>query len=270
MDTETLSAMKACAAIQEKHFNDNLNNKEFRDSYSSLDVFLGEFNAYHNYGPFHEDGVLESALEYFCRSFPDKDTQLTLIFPCCGLAISEITMTATLVKYGYNIKEIVLMDHVSVDQSEFWRCGTEYTFMHSFVDLAKKIQNIDSFSVVFGFNAINDRPHDMKKWEGLSDFLLACKNNSCVHQKYIMIRQTRSNVDYFLRRGETFCGPTKESGIIMEREWDDDIIGEGDVQMVEDIEPCGMAIEGHVTINAIPVYDHDDIWSPASAFPLTP
>ena len=59
---------------------------------------------------YHTPDIVTLATECFEAELPSKDAEYDIVFPCCGLALSETLFVIALKRRGYTIKRVIFMD----------------------------------------------------------------------------------------------------------------------------------------------------------------
>jgi hypothetical protein len=136
---------------------------------------------------FHEN-VVAKGLEAFGHARLERTDFSTLIFPCCGMGIYEISMANELLRCGYDIRCVVFMDRALLQDNDFCHCRVaERVHLGSFQSLASYVLSMSGRAIVVGFNALTTHPC-MYNDPHYSAFIHACWSSEQVHDQYLLVR----------------------------------------------------------------------------------
>lgn len=106
---------------------------------------------------YHDDRVVAAAVSDFEAAHPDKSVERSIVMPCSGLGVSELTFAAALMDKGYDIAAVVLMDrcHTWVAPCPVHECMQDKLVnATSFRELADVVPTLSNV-VVVGFCAMS-------------------------------------------------------------------------------------------------------------------
>jgi len=184
MQTDALARLVAAAS--ERREQQEMIAQYFRFSPEDRARAAGDLDAAG--APYDYSAAVGAAVRDIADRVP-RDRALTLVMPCCGMAVAECA-TAVGVRQTHDLAGVVMMDRCVDGLDETRRIlGRDLVVLRSYGELANFVRGACGSTVVVGFNCMSrdaciDRDHEI--------FLQECAGNPSVHPALLSYRSDAS------------------------------------------------------------------------------
>lgn len=129
----------------------------FKGEESAAEEYMAIYQIEGGTRTYHDDRVVAAAVLDFEAGHPYKTIARSIVMPCSGLGVSEMTFAAALMDRGYSISSVVLMDrcHAWVEKCGVHECMQDKViWASSYRELADVMSTLLN-AVVIGFCALS-------------------------------------------------------------------------------------------------------------------